>query len=285
VAASESCNADQAAALGASNPIATSGDGDVLTRQVSDTMDNADLYSAIAVLAAACNQSPVILLKHPADFTYSGLGINSDSDLLAHRLTNANLSGPCAPNVIDNLLKIDAYNAQKFANLVKMLDSVSDGDQTLLDTSLAVWLNEDSDGCAHNLNNMPVLQAGSGGGYFKTGKIINLDAASGATAEQMLGRSLAQCVEGTDMMADGVNQGTGTEPEFGNRPINKYFCNIMNALGIKAGTNGFPAVDGPSSEVTHYGYSDKTEDFCGGAGAVAGATIHDPGGYDELRAS
>ena len=74
-----------------------------------------------------------------------------------------------------------------------------------------------------------------------------------------------------------------TKPELGNRPINKYFCNLMNAIGVKAGADGFPAKGG-TAEVTHYGYSDKTEDFCGGQGAVPDAKIHDPGGYDELRA-
>ena len=49
----------------------------------------------------------------------------------------------------------------------------------------------------------------------------------------------------------------------------------MNAMGVKAGDDGF-AVMGGAAEVTKFGYSDKTEDFIGGQGAVAGATIHDP---------
>ena len=139
--------------------------------------------------------------------------------------------------------------------------------------------NECSDGCAHNLNNAPIIQAGSGGGYFKTGKVVNVDPNSGATAQDILGRSLSQCTDGTDMMVDGVHQGTGTDPKFGNAPVNKYFCNIMNAMGIKADSNGYPALNGPASDVTRYGYSDRTTDFCGGAGAVADATIHSPGGF------
>ncbi len=86
------------------------------------------------------------------------------------------------------------------------------------------------------------------------------------------------------MMVNGVDQGTGTDPRFGNAPLNKYFCNIMNAMGIRADASGYPAVDGPASEVTHHGYSDTTTDFCGGAGAVADATIHQPGGFTELEA-
>jgi len=61
-------------------------------------------------------------------------------------------------------------------------------------------------------------------------------------------------------------------------------CNIMNAMGIEADANGYAAQDGPNSEVPHYGYSDKTEDFSGGKGAVPGATLRDPGGFTALRA-
>jgi hypothetical protein len=134
------------------------------------------------------------------------------------------------------------------------------------------------------MNNTPLIQAGSGGGYFKTGKIVNLDTDSGGTATDFLGRSLSQCVPGTPQTSDGVSQGTGTVAKYGNMPINKYFCNVMNAMGMKADAQGFPAKDGPASEVTHYGYSDKTEDFCGGAGAVTGASIKSPGGYTALKA-
>ena len=154
----------------------------------------------------------------------------------------------------------------------------------MLDNSVAFWMNELSDGNAHNMNNTPLIQAGSGGGYFKTGKIINLDTTSGGTATNFLGRSLSQCVEGTPQTSDGVSQGTGTEAKYGNMPINKYFCNVMNAMGMKADANGFPAVGGPASEVTHYGYSDKTEDFSGGLDAVKDRQIHNPGGYAELKA-
>lgn len=283
VIASAQCNQDLATTLGASNKPAT-GMGDALTRKVKDGMDNADLYLAIAALAAACNSNPVIFLKFPGNFVFSGLGINADSHNQSHRLDNAGMQGACVPNAVQNLLKIDGYYAQKFANLVKYLDGLREGDGTVLDHSVAVWMNEMSDGNAHNLNNSPIVQAGSAGGFFKTGRVVNLDKDSGATPTQMLGRSLSQCVDGAPQTSDGVSQATGTEAKYGNAPVNKYFCNLMNAMGLKADAAGFPAKDGPASEVTHYGYSDKTEDFAGGKGAVAGATIHSPGQFSELKA-
>jgi hypothetical protein len=287
VAIAAQCSQERAMLLGASNRVqsGSSGSDDALTRAVTATLDNADVYSAIAVLAAACNANPVIFLKYPANFVFRGLGLATEAGALSHRLTDESLQGTCAPHVIDDLLKIDAYYAQKFGNLVKMLDGIAEGGGTLLDNCAAVWMSECSDGAAHNLNNAPIIQAGGCGGYFKTGRIVHLDPTSGATEEDMLGRSLAQCTADTTDMANGVTQATGTDPRFGNAPVNKYFCNLMNAMGLRADAEGYPAKDGPAGEVTHYGYSDKTEDFCGGAGAVAGATIHDPGAFAALKAS
>ena len=195
------------------------------------------------------------------------------------------MQGSCLPNAVEMLLKIDAYYAQKFANLVKMLDSIPEGDGTVLDNTAAVWFNEMSDGNAHNLNNAPIIQAGSAGGYFKTGWIINVDPASPGAADMSNGDSMSACTDGTSsQMINGTTQSTGTDPKVANAPINKYFCNLMNAMGVKAGADGFPAKGG-SAEVTKFGYSDKTEDFIGGEGAVAGATIHSPGEFAELKAN
>ncbi|WP_437521661.1 DUF1552 domain-containing protein [Sorangium sp. So ce726] len=287
VMVSAQCSADFGAVLGATQANAQkAGAGglgtDILTTKVSGALDGADIYSAIAALSVTCNQNPVIFMKYPGNYIFKGLGINTEAHSLSHRLDNAGMQGPCLPDAIAMLLQIDAYYAQKFANLVQMLDSIPEGNgTTALDNSAAIWFNEMSDGNAHNLNNAPILQAGSAGGYFKTGQIINLDSAS--TTALTNGNSLAQCADGTGK-ADGVTQATGSDPEMGNAPINKYYCNIMNAMGVKAGADGYPAKGG-SAEVTRYGYSDKTEDFIGGKGAVADATIHNPGEFKELRAS
>jgi hypothetical protein len=257
---------------------------DILTKEITATMDGADVYSAIAALAAACNANPVIFMKYPGNYVFSGLGINTESHSVSHRLDNAGMQGDCLPNAVDMLLQIDGYYAQKFANLVGMLDSIPEGDGTVLDNTATIWFNEMSDGNAHNLNNAPIIQAGSAGGYFKTGWIVNVDPAAPGAADMSNGESMSACTDGTaNQMISGIGQSTGTDPEIASAPINKYFCNLMNAMGVKAGADGFPAEDG-SAEVTKFGYSDKTEDFIGGQGAVAGATIHSPGEFTELKA-
>ena len=56
----------------------------------------------------------------------------------------------------------------------------------------------------------------------------------------------------------------------------------MNAIGVKAGSDGFPAVGG-TEEVTHFGVYDDTRDFT--SGGANPPTINHPGEFAELRRS
>jgi hypothetical protein len=277
VTAGAQCNKDLATKLGATMTNMAMG-GDAVSTKISDSLDGADLYSNLAVLAAACNANPVIFLKYPGNYVYSGLGVQLESHSASHRLNNANMSGTCVEGVLGMLAKIDDFYARKFGYLVQQLASIAEGDGTLLDQSAATWMIEMSDGNAHNLNNLPIVQAGSCGGFFKTGQSINVEDGSASLSR---GNSESQC-NGASNQVDGVNQGTGTPATVANAPINKYFVSLMNALGVKAGADGFAALGG-TAEVTHFGKYDRTEDFV--HGGTNPPKITNPGGFDALKAS
>lgn len=273
VVSSAQCNPETATALGLPADSAP----DIMS-DIGGGRDVADLFSDLAVLAAICDLNRVIFLKYPGNYTFSGLGHTADSHGLSHRIGNPNQQGDCVDGVLSMLEDVDRYYAEKFAYLVGQLDSFDEGEgTTVLDNSATIWFNELSDGNAHNMNNMPILHAGSCGGYFKTGQAVNLD---GGTNDLTPGNSLGQCADGG--MADGISQATGTSAEIASRPINKYFCNIMNAVGCKAGPDGFPLAGG-SGEVTHFGRWDRTEDFRNGPDGEP-PLISDPGEFSELRA-
>ena len=121
-----------------------------------------------------------------------------------------------------------------------MLDGIKNSDgSTLLDSTAAVWFNEMSDGNAHNLNNLPIIQAGGLNGYFKTGWAVNVDTANTGSATLSNGNSESQCANGTGTV-NGLNQSTGTDATIANAPINKYYFNIMNAMGVKGGRQRVP---------------------------------------------
>lgn len=281
----EQCTTKLASSLGLTEAsVAAAGttdpEHDRLTMPIMGTgLEGADIWSAIATLGAICNANPVILLKYPPNFVFRGLGIDSDSGTLSGRLDNAGMAGPCLPGAVEKLLKIDDFYARKFAYLLQQLDRFEEGEGTVLDNSATVWFQEMSDGAAHNLNNLPIVQVGSAGGYFKTGCAVNVwDGA----ADLSNGNSESACTPNTPQEIDGISQSTGTDPTVANAPINKYYCALMNALGVKAGEDGFPLVGG-GAEVTKFGRYDKTEDFVGGS--VNPPMIHDPGEFSALRAT
>lgn len=82
-------------------------------------------------------------MKYPANYNFAGFGITAESHSLSHRLDSAGMYGDCLPNAIEWLLQIDAYYAQKFANLVRMLDDIPQGNGTsVLDNSAVIWFSE-----------------------------------------------------------------------------------------------------------------------------------------------
>jgi hypothetical protein len=279
-AVSAQCSEEGALALGLSSAnfeaaSAVPEDGDSLTIPVAGGLDGADLFSNIAVLSALCDAHRVIVLKYPGSYFFRGLGLTVDSHTLSHRVGNASMQGGCLVGVNDMLQTIDRYYAAKFARLVATLDAFDEGSGTLLDNTATVWFQEMSDGHQHNLNNLPILQAGSCGGYFKTGHAVNVE--DGAP-DLSRGNSARVCETSEQPTPDDT---TGTPPEFANAPINKYFCALMNAIGVKAGSDGFP-MEGGTQEVTHFGMYDRTEDFVGGG--TNPPLISDPGELSALRA-
>ncbi len=277
-AAAASCNEELANNLALTGNAGGGGLGGDISTPVSGDLDAADLFNNVAVLTAVCNANPVIFLKYPGNYVYGGIGMNIENHSISHRVGDAGMGGTCVQGVNGMIETIDRYHAAKFAQLVGTLDGIAEGDGTVLDNTAAVWFNEDSDGNAHNLNNIPILQAGSAGGYFKTGQAVNVE---DGTPDLHRGNSVAQCEqEGADISFQEVTS-SATPADIANAPINKYFCNLLNALGVKAGADGRPQAGG-TAEVTHFGMYDKTEDFIGG-GTVE-AVLHDPGEFTDLKA-
>jgi hypothetical protein len=267
-----SCLADTSAKLGLTSEVldGASGSGSSL-----DLTKTAPVMMDLAALAASCDASRVIFMKMPPVYTFKFLGLTLESHAVSHRIGNAGMGGKCVENALDLVQTIDSWYAQQFAYLVGRLDGIKEGDRTLLDNSATVWFQEMSDGNAHNLNNLPILQAGSCGGYFKVGQAVNVE---GGVADLTPGHSDEDCRDGQS--AYNTLDNLGTPPTVATQPINKYFCNLMNAIGVKAGPDGYPAKGG-TAPVTRFGKYDDSSLFPTDTPSV----IKDPGEFAALRAS
>jgi hypothetical protein len=70
------------------------------------------------------------------------------------------------------IAKINAFHTQMLSYTLGRLRSVKEGDGTLLENCLIAYGSANSDGNAHNHDNLPVLLAGKGGGAIKTGRHV-----------------------------------------------------------------------------------------------------------------
>lgn len=262
------CNEATAMGLGLTPQAVQAAQGNDLSKVTKVMLD-------LAVLSSICDTNRVIFLKFPGTYTFNFLGVDKDSHGISHRIGTAFMGGACLDGVFEMIAKVDDWYAQQFAYLVGKLDSFKEGERSILDNSATVWFQELSDGNSHNLNNLPIIQAGSCAGYFKTGQAVNVE---DGTANLSRGNSENDCMNGMTTNLDGA----GTPPDVATQPINKYFCNLMNAIGVKAGPDGFPAVGG-TEPVTHFGKYDDTRLFKGGG--TNPATISDPDEFMDLRAT
>jgi hypothetical protein len=253
----------------------------------SNITNTAHIFQNLAVLSALCDSNRVIFMKMPSNGNFSSVvqykgsdgamhAVGTDAHSISHRIGSALMGGQCVADALAQIQAIDSYYASLFAYLVGQLDMFSEGSGTLLDNTATVWIQEMSDGNSHNLNNLPILQAGSMGGYFKTGWAVNVES---AVTNMSPGNSSKDCANGsTASNLDSVGTPSGTAT----MPINKYFCNLLNGLGAQADASGYAAPGGTMGKVTKFGKYDNTQYFADGG--TRASVIEKPGEYTELLA-
>ncbi len=184
----------------------------------------------------------VMLYPGYVTFNWDGIMHTHEHHGLSHRTGDFTVGGACGVDgVLDMIWQIDKWYAGKYAKLVGLLDSIGEGSGTLLDNTATMWLQELSDGAAHNLNNLPIVIAGSAGGYLKQGQVVNVE----APARPRVGNSDSSCAT-----SGGTIGNTGSSG--GNVPINKLYVTLMNAVGCTA--DGTPT----GGKVTTFGQFDGT---------------------------
>lgn len=220
-----------------------------------------DMMLNLIALSAICDTNRSMAMVYPGYVTFDWDDIHHQHEHhgLSHRNGDFRVGAPCVGGVMEMIGQIDNWYAGKYAKLVKLLNSIPEGDVMLLDNTATIWLPELSDGNAHNQNNLPIVIAGSAGGKLKQGQAVNVE---GRNIGQ--GNSVASCRSGQEGEANTLNTGsTG-----GNVPINKLYVTLMNMYGMKAPNGG---------EWTAWGKFDSR------GGTSAGIT--NPGEVSELKAN
>lgn len=129
-----------------------------------------DLQMDLLAAAFSCDLTRIATLQ----FSYAGsnhvFGAFDPTGEGHHALTHANQTD----EVIAARVNIEAWYAAQVASLVDRLKAIPEGDGTLLDSTLIVWLNEMSDPGPHSYDSMPACLIGSLRGTMQTGRVLDV---------------------------------------------------------------------------------------------------------------
>ena len=151
---------------------------------------NHDLLADLLVMALACNQTRVF---NVALSTAASNLRRSDSAIAFHELTHE--------EPVDDALGYQPKSTffmeksmEAFASLLKKMDSVKEGNGTLLDHSLVLATSESNYAKIHSLDSLPIMVAGTAGGKWRSGQHIvgkgDPSSRVGLTIQQVLGMSV-----------------------------------------------------------------------------------------------
>lgn len=73
---------------------------------------------------------------------------------------------------LNKVAKINTFNVSQFAYMVKKMQSLREGEGTLLDNCIMMWGSGLEDGNKHARSNLPFVIAGKGGGTLNTGRFL-----------------------------------------------------------------------------------------------------------------
>jgi hypothetical protein len=151
------------------------------------TAKNHTLLAQLVVMALACNQTRVFnLALSNAASNLRKPGVPESFHELTHtEPVDAKLGyQPEATFFMDKTM-------ETFASFLQMMDSVKEGNGTLLDHSLVLATSDSNEARIHSIDSLPIMVAGTAGGKWRSGLHIagKGDASSrvGLTIQQVLG--------------------------------------------------------------------------------------------------
>jgi hypothetical protein len=165
------------------------------------------LQMDLATAALACDQTRIMTFQWSyaeSEHTFQPLSVSGTHHVISHDFATSGAN-------YDAYNKIQTWYAQQVAYFLTKLDSIKEGDRTLLDNTVVLWATEIGESTSHDLTLMPYMLAGSAGGKIKAGRL--LDWSSNRQDNNQLLVSLAQAMGASDVTSFGDPSGkTGTLP-------------------------------------------------------------------------
>jgi hypothetical protein len=130
----------------------------------------------ITALAFACDlkRSATIQVGNGNDQTiYDVGGPRYPFHWISHRIQGDGDTGDAIPDAALLHHRVDRIHLRWFRYLIERLNEYNTEQGTLLDDTIALWTNDLANGPPHGYRNLPMIIAGSGGGYLRQGVYID----------------------------------------------------------------------------------------------------------------
>jgi len=153
-----------------------------LNPNLGDAYDQESNYPAtgqaqmdLLFMALACDMTRVASLQWSgavSNVNFGNLGVPQLLNEGHHSLSHYD---DATAEATQDLLEINKWYTDRFAYLLNKLNTVPEGEGTMLDNCLVVWVNELGKGNSHTRDDIPFILAGGCQGYFQTGRALNFN--------------------------------------------------------------------------------------------------------------
>jgi hypothetical protein len=117
---------------------------------------------AVALQTDSTRIATLMMAREGSNRAYREINVSEGHHGLTHHRGNEDW--------IERIRQINRYHCEQFAYFLQRLDSIQEGDGTLLDNSMVVYGSGISDGNRHTHHDLPVAIAGRGTGKLRTGR-------------------------------------------------------------------------------------------------------------------
>lgn len=168
---------------------------------IDDVLQNHRLFAALLAHAMACGQTQVVNVNLAGALSHLRRAGSANT---FHTFTHEEAMDPVLgyqPNV--GWFQVEV--AKAVFEFISAMDNIKEGDHTLLDRMAILYMTDHGDAKLHNIENIPVMVAGSAGGRIRTGLHINAPgdtmARVGLTLQKALGVSVEAWGSGSNRTA------------------------------------------------------------------------------------
>jgi hypothetical protein len=119
-----------------------------------NTVDDLPILYELIALALQTDSTRIATLEIGGSFLPQNLGIHNSYHSLSHHGNKA--------DAITNLIKLETYQIEQYGKFLGRLQSIQDGEGTLLDATSVLFGSGIGNGNSHTNSDLPIIVAGGG---------------------------------------------------------------------------------------------------------------------------